>query len=329
VLVAKDLEGRDLTSDDQLRVMWQQGMSLVGRTIRFDHSVHATTAAQRLWTDTLELLLSAPVDFSASPDKQSQPELEQVLCRGGVRLENYTFTGPVRSGIERLLVQDLTLNMRSGAVTAGGPGRVESLRRGSASGGLSALAGGTLPGTGRPTTETGGDAGEDSNSLQALTVTFQGSITGNTNRRMMTFHDQVRTAMATVERWDTQLPTDDPAALGENGALLGCDHLTVAAVKSPTDDTESLELEAVGNTIVEGHLFTARATRIGYAQSKDMLVLEGNHRTDAQLYRRQVIGGPASCAAARRIYFWPQTKRLKIDNARSLEITGAGGGMWQ
>ena len=47
-----------------------------------------------------------------------------------------------------------------------------------------------------------------------------------------------------------------------------------------------MELEALSNTLVEGSTFTARAHRLTYAEEKDLLVLEGDGRTDAQLFRQ-------------------------------------------
>ena len=45
-------------------------------------------------------------------------------------------------------------------------------------------------------------------------------------------------------------------------------------------------------------MFTARAARISYDQKKDLLILEGDGRTDAELYRQLTPGGAVSKAAA-------------------------------
>ncbi|NQU21687.1 MAG: hypothetical protein HQ567_10415, partial [Candidatus Nealsonbacteria bacterium] len=60
--------------------------------------------------------------------------------------------------------------------------------------------------------------------------------------------------------------------------------------------------------------------------AKGMLVLEGDGRADAELFRQQQVGGPTSKAAAQKIYYWPKIKRLKIEGARSLELNRIPGG---
>ncbi len=40
-----------------------------------------------------------------------------------------------------------------------------------------------------------------------------------------------------------------------------------------------------------------------YAQAKDLIVLEGTGRIDAQLWRQVQVGSPTSHASARRILF--------------------------
>jgi len=154
-------------------------------------------------------------------------------------------------------------------------------------------------------------------------------MTGNGHHRVMTFHDRVHTAYAPVERWDAILDPHDPDRLGPRGGVMHSDRLTVSQMEAPVGGQESIELEASGNTIVEGSTFTARAIRLTYAQAKDLLILEGDGRSDAELFRQTHIGGPTSKAAARKILYWPKSDRMKIDGARTIELSrrsGAGQG---
>ena len=50
-------------------------------------------------------------------------------------------------------------------------------------------------------------------------------------------------------------------------------------------------------------------------------VLEGDGRTDAQLFRQQRPGGPTSDAAAQKIMYWPSTNRVAIDDWRYLDLS--------
>jgi len=80
------------------------------------------------------------------------------------------------------------------------------------------------------------------------------------------------------------------------------------------------ELEAIGNTLVEGQTFTARAHKLSFAEAKDLLILEGNGSADAQLFRQARLGGATSQAAARRIMYWRTANRVEVDDARFLDI---------
>ena len=134
----------------------------------------------------------------------------------------------------------------------------------------------------------------------------------------MTFNDRVHAAYAPAESWQTVLDTEDPDKLGPQGAILHCDRLTVTEMKTPIEGKRSMELEAAGNTVVESVEFTARAIRMTYAEAKGLLVFEGDGRNDARLFRQQQLGGPASEATARRILYWPKTKRWKVDGMRTV-----------
>ncbi len=91
---------------------------------------------------------------------------------------------------------------------------------------------------------------------------------------------------------------------------------------------QALEVVAAGNTVIEAKTFTARATRLSYAQAKQRLVLEGDGRTNAELWRQTRVGGPSSHAAARKILYWHGTNQIEVEDAQVFDFTeqlGAGG----
>jgi hypothetical protein len=75
--------------------------------------------------------------------------------------------------------------------------------------------------------------------------------------------------------------------------------------------------------VVEGKTFTARGHRVTYSEAKDLLVLEGDGRTDAQLFQQARPGASTSQTAARKIMFWPKTRRVQIDDIRFIDPGGA------
>jgi len=311
--VRRDLEGRPLKNPGSLSIQWRGRMAFDGRRAEFDDAVAAATATEYLQTDTLEVRFLRPVRFTESNSEQ-QPEVEQILCRGGVLMEGRTFDGRELLSLEKMQLVDLAMNLQSGAMNAGGPGWVNSVRRGSGDP-TDALA------NRRPAGMQDPSLGEkDPRQLRCLHVEFQGSITGNLHAREMTFHDRVRTAYAPVQSWQAMLDPDQPDRLPPDGVVMHCDRLSAVQMAMPTGEGRAMEFVADGNTVVESSTFTARAIRITYAEAKDLLVLEGDGRSDAELFRQQWIGGPTSRAAAEKIFYWPKTNRLKVAGARSLEL---------
>ena len=308
----RDLEGRPSRHPESLHVEWKHSMEFDGRTARFEQSVTAAATHQYLQTETLLVQMQRPIRF-AKPKLDDDAKVEQIHCSGGVFMQNRTFEGEVPVSLEQMQVADLTIRLIGGEVTAAGPGWLNSVRRGS--GNPLDVEMGTRPGrhrVARPAT------GGEQDKLVGLHVRFRGSITGNLHRRQMTFREQVQTIYAPVDSWQAKLDPRDPDAPGPDGITLDCDQLSVVEMTTPAGP--SRELEAVGDVVVEGETFTARAARLTYAEAKGMLVLEGNGRADAQLFRQQQVGGPTSKAAAQKILYWPKTKRLKIEGARSLEL---------
>jgi len=315
-----------------------------------------------LQTETLEVQFRQPIDFSGGQIQQ-QPAVERLVCRGGVFMESSSFDekDPTRQiSHEQMQVPDLTVNLDSGALTAGGPGWLSSVRPRS-NDPLSARTGGLPRGArgagrgargegrgerGEGREATGEGRGESSsiinhqsslqeNQLIGLHVRFQGSITGNVlkSRREMTFHDGVQTAYAPVDSWAATPDMNDPDSLGDEGVVMQCDRLSVnemfegpgtrgqgpGASSSISNQQSSIELVADGNTKVEGKTFRARSIRMTYAKSKDLLILEGDGRNDAQLFVQQQLGGPTKEFAARKIFYSPKTGRSRAEGARSLQ----------
>lgn len=318
--IDRDLEGRRLANAGRMRIHWQDGMVFDGRTARFEDSVTVTAPRRHLQTETLEVQFKTAIDFSDDKIEQD-PKVQRLLCRGGVFMESLSFdakAGQTQTSHEQMQVTDLAVDLDSGALTAGGPGWVTSVGRGSDD----PLAARNAPGPPRPAKTLEQAAGGSDDQLRGLHVRFQGSITGNVieGRREMTFRDRVRAAYAPVDSWEAKLEVNDPDALGPGGVVMHCDRLSVNQMAGPQAKGGTLEFVAQGNTVVEGSRFTARAIRMAYAEAKGLLILEGDGRTDARLFRQQRVGDPSSEFAARKIFYWPKTGGMKLEGARSLKL---------
>lgn len=331
VPIDRDMDGRPLPEPQQVRIDWKRQMNFDGRTARFEENVIAASSTMNLRTESLDVQFDPPIRFAEFTGR-TNPTVEQLLCRCGVLMENRSYNNGAQTSFERLHVVDLALNLRTGALSAGGPGWLSSVRRAegesapvvpglpfarNASAGAAAARNPLMPAAGRDPVGTTAET-----ALWGLQVRFQGTTSGNVRQRSLQFNQQVAAAFAPVHSWTATLPVDQPELLGPDGFVMHCDQLRIDQVASVLRDRRSLELTASGNTVVEGNNFTARAARMTYAEAKDLLVFEGDGRNDANLYQQKQAGGERSHVAARKIRYWNKAKKLEIDGARSLELSG-------
>jgi hypothetical protein len=318
----RDLEGRPIANAGTLEVHWRSRMSFDGMKASFEEQVVAAGANSHLQTETLEVLFRQRVSFNDAPGQGSpsqQPDVEQVLCRGGVWIENQTYKQQELTSIERMRMADLAINRTSGAVAGNGPGWVWRVMQGSGNQ-INGL--GSPPGVSAPPANPDAAAARPDDRLRCLFVQFQGTLTGNLRRREFTFREEVRTMYDAVEGWDARLDPANPEALSLDGAMMECNQLDARQIATPLEGRLAMEMEALGNALVESPRrgFTARAARIGYSETNGMLKLEGDGRTDAVLSRQTQVGGPVSPAAAQRIFYWPATGIVKVEDVRSMEM---------
>ena len=319
----RDLEGEPLAEPDVLNIRWQESMQFDGRTASFTESVVASSRTQWLKTDALDVILAERVDF-AHPDRHQEPDVAKVVCRGAVSMESHTFEEAATSSIKRIQVADLTIDRNSGDLGARGPGWITTVGRGSSlppSLAIDRTADRDSPAPDRDSPAPDEPVDPDDDQLFYLEVRFQGRLIGNLHDRKVTFEDRVRSVYGPVDSLEATLDVDDPDALGPKSVVLSCDRLDVVEMAVPGGGGSALELEATGNTMAENRTFTARAPeKMTYAAAKGLLILEGNGRADAELFRQKQVGGATHRVSARKISFWPATKQLKVSEIRSMEI---------
>ncbi len=345
------------TPPDPMIVTWQGRMNFDGSLATFERNVVGQSQARNFRTEQLEVTMRRRIDFS-QPHPDDRPEVGRIVCRGEFKMESRSFDPQGLTSIDRLQAKDLMVDEVTGAILGQGPGWLTSVRKGDpdpsqAPGGAGQQAGVRSQGLGggvqypnqnrnsntvsaRPvaTTRNGkkrpADAGLGGEQLNYLNVQFQGALSGNLNQHEITFHDRVRSVYGPVLSWEDELNPDNVDDLGPGGVLLTCDQMTVrqpdAPAAPPTPPNQPpqtrrpIELEAIGNTKVEGDTFNAHAHRLTYTEAKDLLVLEGDGRNDAQLYRQERPGAPESKAIARQILFWRSQNRVSVNDARFFDL---------
>lgn len=351
--VDRDLENRPLSRPSTVRITWERSMVFDGRKAHFVSGVKVRGETQLLETGWMDVYLQHPISFSEAPPggapgyplagrtggqpAEQSAEMERIVCGEGVHIVNQGFDKEQQTGYDRIWFKDLDMNNITGDFQANGPGRVISVRRGGnqdfslpggplagaamggapaqSPGGTPARAAAFAPGQPRPA------SGEpDPNQLSCLDLRFVSSLTGNKNRKEMTFHGNVRAAHAPASSWEQSLEDSDPKRLGKDAVVLHhCESLEVADM-SPAGGRGNMEFQARDNVRAEGATFSAHCARLSYSQAKDQLIFEGDGRSDAELYKQEQEGGAVQPFKAQKIIYFKKTQQVNVDDFRSLEM---------
>ena len=307
-----------------LVITWQGRMDFNGQTARFVDRVQTASGGVSLQAGLLDCIFTHPVDFSRqqSAVPSQQTDIAQIKCGDGVQISSTSEVDGNLESLEKLFVRNLFFDRLTGDVRGTGPGRLTSTRRGE--GGLPMGTPG-LPGQ-ELRQQPAVPKSSESSGVTFLGVDFQRGFIGNMNQRQMGFQQRVETIWGPVDTWDASLDLHDPRGLPEKAIAVTSDTLGIGQAPSvPGVPGRSVELSAGGNVLVEGDSFTARSARLSFSEVKDLLVFEGDGRSDAQLFRQDRVGGPTSSASAGKILYWRKYNRVEVKDARYLDLDQIGG----
>jgi hypothetical protein len=298
-----------------LKVAWRRRMNFDGLTARFEDSVVATTEQQELRTQLMKVTLQRPIQLTEEKTGD-RADIDNIQCFGGALLKNRSFDAEQQlCSFDQLQVSDLTVSLVTGAVN-GSAGWINSVQYASAD-----MLGGPNPAGKMPPIDT-----PPQKQLFCLHVTFEKEMIGNLgdirsfSHGWLTFSDRVHVTYGPVDNWEAQLATSDPDELGPKGMVANCDQLTVSRTLTPVKRSPSFELQATDNVKVEGTDFTARGHRITYNQEKDLVILEGDSRNDAELWRELPGGNGPEHTSGQKFYYWRKTKTIKFDGLQPTEF---------
>lgn len=303
--------GRPVAPPEFMRVTWQRKMNFDGQTIHLEEDVQARTSMQLVLCGQLDASITERIDF-AQPQVNGKVSLAEMKLDGGVFLENRTLDElGQQTSFDTLETPNLYINQLTGAMKAFGKGKLLTIRKGEIK----------VPGAALPAAAAGPNAEAP---LTHLLVSFQRGMAGDLNKRTVQFEQNVETVYTRVADWRDRLTIEmidqrGLPALGQQGILMTSDTMQVAQVLPPAGDEPSYELISEGNTRVDGREFTARAHRITYTSAKDMLVVKGDGRADAELWYTQKGSASHAYQAAREFRYWPKTGAIEIqDGARGV-----------
>ena len=306
-----------------LDVTWQGRMDFDGLTARFVDRVVTAATDTTVQAGSLDVVFNRPIEFAAGRAQPAvQPDVTRIACGSGVKVESSSAGQDGSQSKEQLFVRDLVIDRTSGDVVGTGPGRLTSTRFGQAAG----MALPTTPAaTAAAAAAPAASAPSRPDELSYLGVDFQRGMRGNLNRRVMEFHQRVEAIWGPVARWGDTLDPHAAGGLPPRVVTINADVLGVGqAPPAPGQRRSSIELGAGGNVLVEGESFTARSARLSWSEAKDLLVLEGDGRSDAQLFRQVKVGANTSSASAGKILFWRALNRVDVDDARFLDLDQLG-----
>lgn len=313
ITATRDLFGQATHAATDLHLRWRGGLNFDGRRITVRDDVYGEGPHDWVRCREVTATLDRAVNFSHGGGGDAI-EIAQLDCRGGVTIDHRTVDQQGQRSHERARVESLTINRKTGAITGQGPGDIRSVRLGG--GGLVSLA------PGAPA------AADRAEGLQFLRVHFLRGLSGDLNKRELSFLGDVRCVYGPVLAWEKELALNSPVAPEADTATLSCDRLTVnedplvGMTGQPHPQQEGLgplELHARGNVVLQGAaegkgIFTAYASSTSYSQSKEEVVLEGDNRSPATLYQQDRPGDPRRASQAQKLTYWPATGRVKIDN---------------
>lgn len=309
----------------QTFVTWNGGLVFSGQVAHIEGSVvvkgkqlldSGQTLDLTTQSQSIDMTLTEFVDFRQSDESKSKEKVDVRLIRmdGGVRLDNRTYEpDQTLASIDSLVTRNATVNQISGDLHADGPGTAESVRKG----GSNLLEGKAE--TEKPEQPASGDT-----KLTYVHVQFAGHIEGNIHKKEVQFVNDVRTTVGPVLRWDQRLDPNSRDTLGDQGAFITCDRLLLAQWGPKVKGQQSVEVQALGNTHLTGKGFEAEAAKVAFNQGSDKIVLEGNTRTNAQLWSQQATGSARDYAEAKKISYWRSLNQIEVEGVEVFDWSRSG-----
>lgn len=296
-----------------MTITWEGRMDFDGRVAKFDRSVQVRGLQRTRDGDVFDLLvtghdldvvLTHRVDFS----KEEQSEdlnVQRLAFQGSVSLHNHGSRENKRTSYERMDVRDLNVDAVSGDLHASGPGRSTSVRyeRSLSSKGIQRLNAAT---------------DSDDSELVYIRVDFDDEIVGNIESRDIEFRGRVRSIYGPVAAWDETLDLEPRDGPGTGQILLTSERLSLVEMGTRPDNADrAVELVANENVTIEGKQFAASGWRLKYTKAKELLILEGDGRNNASLWRN---GSATPTAVGQRVLFWTDTNECQLDGGRELNF---------
>lgn len=298
-------------------VEWSGGMVFDGQQIYLEAGVFATceqlneTGPSHVEArcDAIQLTLTSAVDFSGVTTNQQavDPQVDVLTMIGQVAESKRVFKSTAAPDNQRRAVELLRQ-------TSGLDGNLVSVQRMSVPWGQINAINGKLdlrgPGdvslwfmesTSGPW-QAPSAAATDPPQLTSTNVLFDTSLTGNIQDSELLFSGKVRALHGPVSDWQQTLDANQAPPRGDFYRLRS-DQLQITQWKRSSAEAAHVEVIALGQAQLDGETFEALAERIGYNQSQEKVILEGDPRNGAQVTYQTTPDGPRNPLVASKISF--------------------------
>ncbi len=312
------------SSNQTIIINWTGAMDFDGKQLLFIKDVDIMYSMMAInKSERIEVHLTKPFRFFEK-DNTSDIEPERVVIYGNIDLERDTFaennTG--QQTHDRIRLTSVEIFPKTGAFKGLGPGYVSSIFQYAGDGAGSLLSTGAATprvtpvatGTGAAASEASGMFGKG---LKFMQCNFSGSVEGNYRTSQVAFHDRVVTMLCPAGSFRDVINTTNPRNIVANGMLLECNKLEITQPPQGNGG-KAVDLKAEGNTRIEmtydSRYYIANADKIKFEQGKNLLTLEGNRYSKAELYQGTNLNSPTQKRAeGDRVFLNPVTKEVKGD----------------
>ena len=306
-----DFDGQRTTFEKQVEVRGIQ-------TTRQGERMHLVAVGEEL-----QAHFNRYVAFEKQP---RQDDLDVVAIRflGDVFTENQTYSAQeVMTSHDRIMMRDMVLDRTTGQFVATGPGWITSTRLDQSG------KGGLLPGIApspshAPSQNSATEFGRLTRTRAVSSIC--GSISKTESKA--TWKNRRRCSSTSCAPYtapfnpgEQTIDPNRPGGLGPQGIAMTCQQLWVS--ETSATGQRGVELSAVGNTLVEGTAFTARAQRLTYAQAKELLILDGENGM-AQLQQQTRPGQRPNTFVGKKIMYWIATGLPEVEGAQQLDFSHVG-----
>lgn len=297
---AKDKRRPVSPKDEEVYIEWKGGMAFDGQQLLFEKNVRARyQQAQEITCGVLSLLLKNKMSFFESNEMKAEPET--IKASKDVCIENHRFDGALQMEYNRAdNLDEIAINVESGDFYAG-KGVMKSTFRSE-----------------KKIAIPGSAAAQNSNKeLYFMELRFHNGLQGNFKLRQGVAQGDIRCILKPVSTFNEKVDTMNDRAVLSDGSILKCNRMEISETVVPGDTKTGLELTTSGSTQIFGDIYTVRSDKAKFNQLKDLVIIEGDGRTDAELHRQEYPGAPTDTWTAQRIEYNLKTKQVTSSGTRS------------